>query len=182
MPGYCNAYSVSGLPCLNFVNQGDYCHIHNKHYDMCCICYEDNTKPMKLSCNHVFCETCIMKYFFTNYLKGDNILCPYCRNNENVKLEKHVSNVIKQCNDLKDKYEISIERIKSIYLYNYYIVLFSNDWIIDSPSLPGSYLKVMNNLCMSRHYFDEQEMKKLSRYFVSILQKKTKNLLKENTK
>ena len=45
--------------------------------DQCSICYDVFQDPIELPCTHVFCESCILKWFFVNKQQR----CPYCRQN-----------------------------------------------------------------------------------------------------
>jgi len=63
---------------LQIMSKQDMC----EQYGDCCICYDNinlNTY-CKLSCNHSFCSSCILKYIRRLYLSRVNCLtCPLCR-------------------------------------------------------------------------------------------------------
>ena len=176
MPTYCHGYTTNGLPCLNYLKEGTYCIHHDKEYESCPICYEDITKEKVLSCGHKFCEKCIMKYYTKNYNNERETRCPMCRSSQELDLFCDMANVIQYCNYTKKLY-IDAQYKKSnesqIHLYNYYILLFTNDWILDSMGgITGSYLSVWNNLMKTESILPTKDFKKLSKLMFIIMYKK----------
>ena len=72
----CKAICKStGKPCkFKTKNESGLCNKHSNQIE-CPICftYFNNTKIIKLSCDHSFCKECILKW------KKENNTCPYCR-------------------------------------------------------------------------------------------------------
>lgn len=85
----------------------------------CAICYKSNTKEKvcKLDCNHLFCNSCIKKW----YMKNPS--CPMCRNpilNENWDTEFINTIFIEKFNELINEKKINLYTVGELQIAHFF--------------------------------------------------------------